>query len=87
MYMFLFAVGDVYANVVALWLVRRRQTSEEREAERQAAQKFMMSLQMEASSGLYSSPDPVCVNNASLHALQKLQPWAEENQANMTLAT
>lgn len=56
----------------------RRQTAEEREAERQAAQKFMMSLQMEASTSLYNqNSDPLCVNNASLQAMQKIQPWAE----------
>ena len=29
----------------------------------------------------YSSPDPLCLSNASLHALQNLQPWAEEQAA------
>ena len=62
--------------------VFRRQTAEEREAERQAAQKFMMSLQMEATSTLYShNSDPLCVNNASLQAMQKIQPWAERKGA------
>lgn len=56
----------------------RRQTAEEREAERQAANRFMLSLQAEASKNIYNSPDPLCMNNASLHALQNLQPWAED---------
>uniref|UniRef100_T1JC39 Homeobox domain-containing protein n=1 Tax=Strigamia maritima TaxID=126957 RepID=T1JC39_STRMM len=56
----------------------RRQTAEEREAERQAANRFMMSLQAEALSkaGMYDSRDPLCINNASLNALQNLQPWS-----------
>lgn len=56
----------------------RRQTAEEREAERQAASRFMLSLQAEASKNIFNTPDPLCLNNASLHALQNLQPWAEE---------
>ncbi|XP_067126637.1 T-cell leukemia homeobox protein 3-like [Centruroides vittatus] len=57
----------------------RRQTAEEREAERQAANRLMMSLQAEVvSKTLYESVrDPLCINNASLHALQNLQPWAD----------
>lgn len=31
--------------------------------------------------GVHSSPDPLCLSNASLHALQNLQPWAEEQAA------
>lgn len=56
----------------------RRQTAEEREAERQAANRLMMSLQAEAiSKGMYpESREGLCVNNASLSALQNLQPWA-----------
>lgn len=61
----------------------RRQTAEEREAERQAASRFMMSLQAEASKNIYNTPDPLCMNNASLHALQNLQPWAEEEVQQM----
>ena len=66
-----------------LFFLLRRQTAEEREAERQAAQKFMMSLQMEATSGLYSQnpSDPLCVSNANLQALQKIQPWAERKES------
>ena len=55
----------------------RRQTAEEREAERQAANRFMMSLQAEAASNMYTAPDPLCLSNASLSALQNLQPWAD----------
>ncbi|KAI0236526.1 T-cell leukemia homeobox protein 3, partial [Lamellibrachia satsuma] len=57
----------------------RRQTAEEREAERQAANRFMLSLQAEAGKTLYGGTggpaDPLCLNNASLHALQNIQPW------------
>ncbi|GAB6026411.1 T-cell leukemia homeobox protein 1 [Chamberlinius hualienensis] len=56
----------------------RRQTAEEREAERQAANRFMLSLQADAiNKGLYDSRDPLCINNTSLNALQNIQPWAE----------
>ena len=61
----------------------RRQTAEEREAERQAANRFMLSLQAAeaAATGnksIYNTPDPLCMSNASLHALQNLQPWADD---------
>nr|ACH89436.1 homeodomain protein Tlx [Capitella teleta] len=56
----------------------RRQTAEEREAERQAANRFMLSLQGDATKSIYNTPDPLCLNNASLSALQSLQPWANE---------
>ncbi|XP_054712356.1 homeobox protein HMX1-like [Uloborus diversus] len=61
----------------------RRQTAEEREAERQAANRLMMSLQAEVvSKSIYDQTrDPLCISNASLHALQTLQPWASENVA------
>jgi len=26
-----------------------------------------------------AAPDPLCLNNASLHALQNLRPWADDN--------
>jgi len=63
--------------------VDRRQTAEEREAERQAANRFMLSLQAAeaAATGnksIYNTPDPLCMSNASLHALQNLQPWADD---------
>nr|QEE82518.1 TLX [Urechis unicinctus] len=57
----------------------RRQTAEEREAERQAANGFMMPLTAEASKNVYNTPDPLCINNASLSALQNLQPWAADD--------
>jgi len=43
----------------------------------------MLSLQAAeaAASGdksIYNTPDPLCMSNASLHALQNLQPWAED---------
>ncbi|GFW44109.1 t-cell leukemia homeobox protein 3 [Trichonephila clavipes] len=61
----------------------RRQTAEEREAERQAANRLMMSLQAEVvSKSIYDQTrDPLCISNASLHALQTLQPWATESAA------
>src|SRR6218665_1482136 len=71
---------SVLFNPVSLFLFGRRQTAEEREAERQAANRFMLSLQSEVSKGAsYSAPDPLCVNNASLYALQNLQPWMDDS--------
>ncbi|XP_050396622.1 T-cell leukemia homeobox protein 3-like [Patella vulgata] len=60
----------------------RRQTAEEREAERQAANRLMMSLQAEASNTLYDMRDPLCMSNTSLHALRNIQPWVEESTRN-----
>ncbi|CAN8024430.1 T-cell leukemia homeobox protein 3 isoform X2 [Ixodes scapularis] len=62
----------------------RRQTAEEREAERHAANRLMMSLQAEVvSKSIYEGArDSLCMSNASLHALQSLQPWASEVAAN-----
>ncbi|XP_046366274.1 T-cell leukemia homeobox protein 3-like isoform X1 [Haliotis rufescens] len=60
----------------------RRQTAEEREAERQAANRLMMSLQAEASKTIYDIRDPLCMSNSSLNALQNLQPWAEDGSRN-----
>lgn len=57
----------------------RRQTAEEREAERQAANRLMLSLQNEANKTIYDVRDPLCMSNSSLHALQNLQPWMDEN--------
>ncbi|GFU65879.1 t-cell leukemia homeobox protein 1 [Trichonephila clavipes] len=53
-----------------------RQTAEEREAERQAANRLMMSLHAEVVTKSMYEPtrDPLCLSNASLHALQNLQP-------------
>uniref|UniRef100_A0A8C6SII5 T cell leukemia homeobox 2 n=1 Tax=Neogobius melanostomus TaxID=47308 RepID=A0A8C6SII5_9GOBI len=61
----------------------RRQTAEEREAERQQANRLMLQLQQEAFQKTLSQPlqpDPLCLHNSSLFALQNLQPWAEENK-------
>lgn len=73
--------------------VCRRQTAEEREAERQAATRFMLSVHggAAAAGGEQQEPeracsaqtttarDPLCLNNASLHALQNLRPWADDD--------
>ncbi|XP_061692859.1 T-cell leukemia homeobox protein 1 isoform X3 [Syngnathoides biaculeatus] len=58
----------------------RRQTAEEREAERQQANRILMQLQQEAfqkSIDQPVTPDPLCLQNSSLFALQNLQPWSE----------
>ncbi|KAL4639967.1 T-cell leukemia homeobox protein 1-like isoform X1 [Arapaima gigas] len=58
----------------------RRQTAEEREAERQQANRILMQLQQEAFQKTMNqpkSPDPICLNNSSLLALQNLQPWTD----------
>lgn len=58
----------------------RRQTAEEREAERQAANRLMMSLQAEALTKGYMSetgaPPTAGPGDTALSALQNLQPWA-----------
>ncbi|XP_040200624.1 T-cell leukemia homeobox protein 3 [Rana temporaria] len=59
----------------------RRQTAEEREAERQQANRLMLQLQHDAFQKSLSDsiqPDPLCLHNSSLFALQNLQPWDEE---------
>ncbi|KAG2465466.1 TLX1 protein, partial [Polypterus senegalus] len=61
----------------------KRQTAEEREAERQQANRLMLQLQQEAFQKTLSQPlqqDPLCLHNSSLYALQNLQPWAEDNK-------
>ncbi|KAJ7327314.1 hypothetical protein JRQ81_017073 [Phrynocephalus forsythii] len=62
----------------------RRQTAEEREAERQQANRLMLHLQQEAfQKSLAGQPlpqDPLCLHNSSLFALQNLQPWAEDHK-------
>ncbi|MBN3301176.1 TLX3 protein, partial [Amia calva] len=61
----------------------RRQTAEEREAERQQANRLMIQLQHDAfqkSLGDSMPPDPLCIHNSSLFALQNLQPWADEGK-------
>ncbi|KAJ8264284.1 hypothetical protein GJAV_G00147360 [Gymnothorax javanicus] len=58
----------------------RRQTSEEREAERQQANRILMQLQHEAFQKTLNqpvNPDPLCLHNTSLYALQNLQPWTD----------
>ncbi|XP_070398315.1 T-cell leukemia homeobox protein 1 isoform X1 [Nothobranchius furzeri] len=58
----------------------RRQTAEEREAERQQANRILMQLQQEAFQKTINqpvAPDPLCLQNSSLYALQNLQPWTE----------
>ncbi|KAH8383182.1 hypothetical protein KR009_007166 [Drosophila setifemur] len=64
----------------------RRQTAEEREAERQAANRLMLSLQAEAISKGFAPPSASMggqggVNGAPLAALHGLQPWAEASHA------
>ncbi|XP_065074566.1 T-cell leukemia homeobox protein 3 isoform X4 [Ochlerotatus camptorhynchus] len=64
----------------------RRQTAEEREAERQAANRLMLSLQAEALSKGFGQPPPSggqpnSVPGAPLAALHGLQPWAEAHTA------
>ncbi|KAF7252379.1 T-cell leukemia homeobox protein 3 [Varanus komodoensis] len=62
----------------------RRQTAEEREAERQQANRLMLHFQQEAFQKSLGQPlqphDPLCLHNASLLALQNLQPWAEDHE-------
>ncbi|CAL8304654.1 unnamed protein product [Arctogadus glacialis] len=61
----------------------RRQTAEEREAERQQANRLILQLQhsaLQKSLGESGSSDPLCAHNSSLYALQNLQPWAEERE-------
>ncbi|XP_063882076.1 T-cell leukemia homeobox protein 2-like [Scylla paramamosain] len=65
----------------------RRQAAEEREAERQATNRLMMSLQAEAlSKGLLTDPPttPLYNSNASLCALENIKPWAERNKPTPT---
>ncbi|XP_041066174.1 T-cell leukemia homeobox protein 1 [Carcharodon carcharias] len=60
----------------------RRQTAEEREAERQQANRILMQLQQEAFQKSLSQPiqpDPICLHNSSLYALQNLQPWSDDS--------
>lgn len=65
----------------------RRQTAEEREAERQAANRLMLSLQAEAlSKGFGPPPTSQSAQTTTplappLAGLQSLQPWAEAHPA------
>ncbi|NP_001079215.1 T cell leukemia homeobox 3 S homeolog [Xenopus laevis] len=68
----------------------RRQTAEEREAERQQANRLMIQLQHDAFQKSLSDsiqPDPLCLHNSSLFALQNLQPWEEEEQSKIPPVT
>uniref|UniRef100_A0A4W5QCA8 T cell leukemia homeobox 3b n=1 Tax=Hucho hucho TaxID=62062 RepID=A0A4W5QCA8_9TELE len=68
----------------------RRQTAEEREAERQQANRLMIQLQHDAFQKSLSDSvpsDPLCIHNSSLFALQNLQPWASEEAAKMGRVT
>lgn len=61
----------------------RRQTAEEREAERQQANRLILQLQHNAlhkSLGESAASDPLCAHNSSLYALQNLQPWADDHK-------
>ncbi|NWU19934.1 TLX3 protein, partial [Dyaphorophyia castanea] len=70
------------AGFQALPAARSPSTAEEREAERQQASRLMLQLQHDAfQKSLNESiqPDPLCLHNSSLFALQNLQPWEEES--------
>lgn len=81
-------------NTILLWPVipfcyglYRRQAAEEREAERQATNRLMMSLQAEAlSKGLLTDPPttPLYNSNASLCAIENIKPWADRNKPTPT---
>uniref|UniRef100_H2ZKT1 Homeobox domain-containing protein n=1 Tax=Ciona savignyi TaxID=51511 RepID=H2ZKT1_CIOSA len=59
----------------------RRQTTEEREAERQAAQRLINQLQQEAlARAPMPAPDALCLRNASLYALHNLQARLQNAQ-------
>ncbi|XP_041722941.1 T-cell leukemia homeobox protein 1 [Coregonus clupeaformis] len=68
----------------------RRQTAEEREAERQQANRILMQLQQEAFQKTINqpaNPDPLCLHNSSLFALQNLQPWTENTAKISSVST
>lgn len=70
---------ELLAILIRLFFHFRRQTAEEREAERQAANRLMLSLQAEALSKGYMSEGPAPQTgpgDTALSALQNLQPWA-----------
>uniref|UniRef100_A0AAX7T6R0 Homeobox domain-containing protein n=1 Tax=Astatotilapia calliptera TaxID=8154 RepID=A0AAX7T6R0_ASTCA len=62
----------------------RRQTAEEREAERQQANRLILQLQQSALQKSLSESavsDPLCAHNSSLYALQNLQPWIKSTSS------
>ncbi|XP_077351797.1 LOW QUALITY PROTEIN: T-cell leukemia homeobox protein 1 [Festucalex cinctus] len=68
----------------------RRQTAEEREAERQQANRILMQLQQEAfqkSINQPVTPDPLCLQNSSLFACRNLQPWTENTAKISSVST
>lgn len=72
---------NLYLSSFLYWIFHcyRRQTAEEREAERQAANRLMLSLQAEALSKGYMTegpPQAAGPGDTALSALQNLQPWA-----------
>lgn len=76
-------------NFFFIIICYRRQTAEEREAERQAANRLMLSLQAEAISKGFAPPpssqhsngNGQTISGAPLAALHGLQPWAEAHSA------
>ncbi|KAK1789319.1 hypothetical protein P4O66_015259 [Electrophorus voltai] len=60
----------------------RRQTAEEREAERQQANRMLLQLQADVLQKSIGE-DPLCVHNSSLYALQNLQPWTQNKAGKM----
>lgn len=78
--------GSLTLSLCVLWFIRR-QTAEEREAERQQANRLMMQLQHDAFHKSLSEPlpaDPLCMHNSSLFALHNLQPWASDEDGKLT---
>lgn len=76
-----------FFSIFLVFLSFRRQTAEEREAERQAANRLMLSLQAEAlSKGFGPAPSAQSAQTSTplappLAGLQSLQPWAEAHPA------
>ncbi|KAM9476951.1 T-cell leukemia homeobox protein 1 isoform 2-T2 [Clarias gariepinus] len=68
----------------------RRQTAEEREAERQQANRLLLQLQQEAFQKTLNqpvNPDPICLHNSSLFALHNLQPWTDNTAKISSVST